>query len=74
MTITSGCDIVTVTMNNYALLIKSHTDAPDLEEYCVAPTKKEAVEMFHYWLKKYGWTKKEIDKNTEKIEQIGGVA
>lgn len=48
----------------FYLYLKSHTEAPDFEDYCEAETKDEAVNMFYSQLGKYGWDKTTISENT----------
>lgn len=52
-------------MKRYWLYLKSHSDAPDYEDWAEAPNKEAAVEVFYDHLKQYGWDKYTIRRNTE---------
>lgn len=47
----------------YYLMIKSHSDAPDIERDVQASSKEEAVNFFYEWLNKYGWDIDTISRN-----------
>ncbi len=48
----------------YQLYLKSHTIAPDYEDYYESSNKDEAVEYFYNRLSPYGWDKETIEKYT----------
>ena len=55
-------------MNNYQIIIKSHTNYPDYEDTCEADTKEEAARIFERRIARVGgdW---EVKQLVEYIEQ-----
>lgn len=46
----------------YFLLLKSGSDAPDVEREVETRTKEEALDIFCEWLEPYGWERNVIEK------------
>lgn len=59
-------------MNNYYLILKSHSEAPDYEDDVKAYSKVEAVKYFYESLKNYGWELDTISKNTFGEDKFNG--